>query len=329
LTTVRAISRALTLCLLLLTISAAGAPGAAAQDLSEYEQRLRLALDELATPNPDIPAVIDLLERTGPVTLPDGSTQTPDLWPIIIDLRGQPPQVDTARAQLQTLVDALSIGGAQVDPGDARTALERVLARSEFAVAEERDPTLWTRFWDWVWNGLERVLDPVVGWLDRLFSTSDPESGRGAASRVILGLIGLAFIIAVLVMIARIVRRSMMGEIVHFEDQRALMLSSAEARAEAERLLQEGNFRAALRSLYLATLLRLEEAGRLRFDRSLTNLEVLQTARVHNDALLLERLSPLVERFDRVWYGGQACTAEDYHDFARMADRAWDVEAAT
>ncbi|MEX1157933.1 MAG: DUF4129 domain-containing protein, partial [Thermomicrobiales bacterium] len=101
--------------------------------------------------------------------------------------------------------------------------------------------------------------------------------------------------------------------------------SSAEARAEAERLFAAGEYRAALRLLYLATLIRWEEAGRLRFDRSLTNREVVARVSRQGDAGLLEQLSPLVDRFDRVWYGGAPCTSDDYTTFASLAERAWEV----
>lgn len=100
--------------------------------------------------------------------------------------------------------------------------------------------------------------------------------------------------------------------------------TSVEARAEAERLFTLGEFRAALRLLYLATLIRWEEAGRLRFDRSLTNQEVVARVTAAGDCSMLDQLTPLVERFDRVWYGGANCTADDYQQFASLADRAWE-----
>ena len=44
----------------------------------------------------------------------------------------------------------------------------------------------------------------------------------------------------------------------------------------------------------------------------------------HGDAILRDQLAPLVERFDRVWYGGVSCTAEDYAQFAALADHVGD-----
>jgi hypothetical protein len=314
----------------LLLMSMPGVAPAAAQDLDEFQQTIRLARAQLSAPDPDVEGVISLLEGVRQVTLPDGTVQVVDLWPIIADLRSDPPHLDRARTHLETLSAALDRAAPGVDADAAQATLERVLARDEFAVRDEtQDSTFWSNFWDWVARGVERVLQPVAEWLDRLFGPAGGTGGVAAWSRILLGIVGITFIVVVLVAVFRTVRRSMTGEVAQLREDHEQLPSAAEARADAERLLQEGNYRAALRALYLATLLRLEEAGRLRFDRSLTNLEVLQTARLANDALLLERLSPLVERFDRVWYGGQPCSAEDYQAFSRLAERAWDVGVAT
>lgn len=56
-----------------------------------------------------------------------------------------------------------------------------------------------------------------------------------------------------------------------------------------------------MRYLYLAALLRLDERGQLRYNRALTNREYLD--RVQDNPHLQAALPPIVETFDRVWYG--------------------------
>jgi hypothetical protein len=77
-----------------------------------------------------------------------------------------------------------------------------------------------------------------------------------------------------------------------------------------------------MRLLYLAALLHLDEVGMLRFDRALTNREVL--ASVAADAPLRRQLAPVVAQFDRVWYGhapfGQA-------EFEAVAQQIRDLRA--
>lgn len=101
--------------------------------------------------------------------------------------------------------------------------------------------------------------------------------------------------------------------------------SSEGLRAEAVRLSQQGDFRGAVRALYLAALLYWQERGQLRFDRALTNREVLVRARRESEPGLAETLGLLVERFDRVWYGGAACTQAEYADFAGLTARVWEA----
>lgn len=78
-------------------------------------------------------------------------------------------------------------------------------------------------------------------------------------------------------------------------------LSSGKAIQRADEVAIEGDFRKGVRYLYLSTLLWLEERGVLRYDRTLTNREVLEA--VPASSALRQRLTPVVQTFDRVWYG--------------------------
>ncbi|RMD73583.1 MAG: DUF4129 domain-containing protein, partial [Chloroflexi bacterium] len=75
---------------------------------------------------------------------------------------------------------------------------------------------------------------------------------------------------------------------------------------------QAGDRRSAVRYLYLAALLWLDEQGLLHYDRSLTNREYLQQLR--DQRSLRDRLAPVVNTFDAVWYGQQVI---DEQAFAR------------
>jgi hypothetical protein len=304
------------LVLLTLLISAGKA---SATDLTGYRTAVATAL--AAVEAGDVAGATAALDGIGTVELASGATMTPDLAPARSALAAQPPDLDAAARQLGSLLEILDRAQTGVDVhDDPHVLLRDVLARDEFGTREDDpDPSLWSRFWGWVWTQLERALSWVgqggegsgnTGWslLEALFAA--------AAVGAIGGLI---------YWVTRVIRRQMAPEVVAIDagtpDAR---LSSSQTRAEAERLLHEGQFRAALRMLYLATLIRWEEAGRLRFDRSLTNREVLDQAVIRGDTRLVDRLTPLVDRFDRIWYGDLSCSADDYHSFARLAERAWE-----
>ncbi len=91
--------------------------------------------------------------------------------------------------------------------------------------------------------------------------------------------------------------------------------TAAHAQTAAAEAATGGDYRRAIRYRYLATMLELDEADRLHFDRALTNLEHLRRAPVH----LREALRPLVLTFDRVWYGGSPATAADYQQYTALA----------
>lgn len=71
----------------------------------------------------------------------------------------------------------------------------------------------------------------------------------------------------------------------------------------ADKLIGEGKYREAVRCLYLACLLRFDEAGVARFIRSQTNWEHL--ARIASSPALPPNLDfrPPTREFDRIWYG--------------------------
>jgi hypothetical protein len=82
-------------------------------------------------------------------------------------------------------------------------------------------------------------------------------------------------------------------------------------RAQDASALQD--YRQALRLLYLAALLKLDEIGALRYDHALTNREYVR--QVILSPALADALRPVVETFDDVWYGYRPLTPEGYATF--------------
>jgi hypothetical protein len=82
----------------------------------------------------------------------------------------------------------------------------------------------------------------------------------------------------------------------------------------ANRLEAEGKFRETIRCLYLACLMRFDEAGVARFVRSETNWEHLRRIQASPKNPDLDFLA-LTRRFDHAWYGYRAKTAADVEPF--------------
>jgi hypothetical protein len=318
---VRAVRLAILVVVLALVLPLAGAP-VVAIDLDEYRVTLEAIDAGLSQPDPDINGTLDTLAAIEPVTLADGSSMSPDLSRITAALEADPPDIASAQAGIEATLSSLDLAqaGSATDPDAAQSALDDVLARDEFQPepVEDESPSFWQRFLGWI----NDVITSFFEWLDGLLGSS----GEGSPLSIALALIGVLVVVGIVAFAIRSIRESMTPGVTRLAAGNAEEhYTSAEARAEAERLFAAGDYRAALRMLYLATLIRWEEAGRLRFDRSLTNREVVARVTLRGDATLLEQLSPLVERFDRVWYGGAPCTSNDYAIFASLAERAWDA----
>lgn len=82
---------------------------------------------------------------------------------------------------------------------------------------------------------------------------------------------------------------------------------------QAQQAVAAGDYIQAVRLLFRACLVRLEQAEERPLRRGLTNREYL---RRYEDTLFHEPLVPFVNTIDRKWYGGGECRAEDYEQCA-------------
>ncbi len=226
-----------------------------------------------------------LLASLRAVTLDNGTTVNlaDEAWE---DFLKQPP--DVAATALRDLAQRLRNPQTTL-PDDSRQRLDEILARPEF---QDAQPTL---------------LDRFLRWLSEILPDASPDV-RGLVDAAV-GVLGVIAIGLLIFFVVRMVRRNWReGETLEsFGD---IPIHAAEAQAKASGAAGAGDFREAMRLLYLAALLHLDEVGLLRFDRALTNREVLAT--VVHQAPLYSALSPVVYQFDRVWYGHAPFGASDF-----------------
>jgi hypothetical protein len=191
---------------------------------------------------------------------------------------------------------------------DDLSALQQVLDRPEFQwQAEEPDPLQ-----QWV----NRLVQAFLNFLDRLAGSRGVELGS-QIMRFALIAAGLAAVAAAAALGVRIFLRSMVAETsLSAGDHADADLTADLALERADLLSQAGDYRSAVRYLYLSTLLMLEEHGLLRYDRSKTNREYLSS--ISHQPHLSELLQEVVDVFDRVWYGFQPLEEQEY---ARYAER--------
>ncbi len=275
--------RRLIVVLLALLVAWPAATMAQAPDLTldEYAQLVREAF-AAAQRNDEIGLreAATKLTALKSVATADGSALPVNNQWLADELAKSAPNIRAIRERLGAQVEVLTLARTSA-PAD-QEALKTILAAPPFA--EQAPP--------------EPPSAPSWGFWEFFFGANNFVTGclTVLAVIVVTGVIGYV-IITIRNGMARGVRRPAVNTAEHEERT----LSSGKAIQRADEVAVEGDFRKGVRYLYLSTLLWLEERGVLRYDRTLTNREVLEA--VPSGSPLRTRLTPVVQTFDQVWYG--------------------------
>ena len=253
--------------------------------LSAYQTRLSDALSQLdnGTELETVQAGIAAIKR---VELPDGRIL--EIAPL---LEGIEKPAD-ARARLKTAL-------GQLERIDSDHTAERLAALDRASRRLDLDRlSLWERIQRW----FDDLLDRILLWRPM---------GAGSPVQRIAGVVAGWGIVAVgsllLALLLSYWLRGFLGGILTDSVAPPRTTGSAEpataaqARTQASAHAQSGDYRQAVRSLFLSALLHLRENGLLHYADSQTNREVLASLPPQSRAR--PHLEPVVETFDRVWYG--------------------------
>jgi hypothetical protein len=214
------------------------------------------------------------------VTLADGRTVSIDTtyWIELLD----EDAVDRAVAQIDATLASRQLPQPQTQP-DARAQLADVLTR--FEIDTQFSVPLWQRVMRWLGR-----------WLQIVTRAGSGQIAGGALIIVAIVVTGLVILWAT---------RRLRGEISAESSLPLLLtddpdLSAQSAFDNAQQSAEIGDYRSAVRFLYLSALLSLDERNLLRLDRSKTNREYLRSVAGSEFEPTLRRV---IDVFDSVWYG--------------------------
>ncbi|MCS6839918.1 MAG: DUF4129 domain-containing protein [Roseiflexus sp.] len=275
-------------------LSASAAAQSAIPDTATYESWLREAY--AAAQRRDrigLEEAADRLMAATAVRMPDGTIVSVNNSWLQEALLSPTPDFPLITARLGALIDAAALPPSSA-PADALERLDRLLAAPPFDRLDRSGPE--TPQWlidvfDWLARLLEMILRPVE---------AVPPTATTVVAWVI-ALIGVVLLLAVIVYLLINLRRGFVHDARLAAAGDDPMPTATEAFEQASALARDGDYRAAVRSLYLSALLWLDEQDLLCYDRALTNREYLERAR--SNPALLARLTPVIETFDQVWYG--------------------------
>jgi hypothetical protein len=242
------------------------------------------------------------------VKLPDGTILPVDHNEMAALFRQEPPVIATVLGRL----DALQ--AMRQDFPDRKftkkdiDSLTKILADPRFQWAEAK-PSPLSEWWGNFWNKL-------FEWLNRLFGDSSSSVSLSIpGGRILLTWVLTILLAGILVYAGRGLWKDLVGQAELEEGwaDGAETLTSETAFQRASVLSGDGDYRTAVRYLYLSSLLLLDERGLLRFDRSRTNHEYLRS--LSGAPLLAKPLRAVIDIFDRVWYGFEQIDQATYQDY--------------
>ncbi|AGC44179.1 hypothetical protein MYSTI_02863 [Myxococcus stipitatus DSM 14675] len=226
---------------------------------------------------------------------------------------------------------------------NARAAADRardILARPEFAVAPPRaddaeEPSAppqmswWTQFTTWLAKLLEDLFErDTPSTPPQALPSPGLVSGGQLADALVVVLVGLTVAVlgAVLWRALRKVRPTDEGSGLDVSTLDAATLARDPAHALsrppegwaqlADELAARGNYREAVRGLYLALLSRLHRDGDILYDVTLSNWDYLRQFKGRSE--WKPRFRELTLRFDFAWYGNTPVTSTGYQEFRAL-----------
>ncbi|MCA9980076.1 MAG: DUF4129 domain-containing protein [Anaerolineales bacterium] len=293
--------------------------------LEEYrallaESRALVAQDDALG---EFPALADRWEviTAVEITRADGTTLTVPVQHSYLShlLRAEIPNFGLLRRTfnaLDTAADSWPLAPQPLSPAEYnpdRAALDDLLARPEFQAAPS-EPNLVERI-------RRQMLNFVNNWLVTFLPQDVDFSGGGWIFTIFLPVVlGVVLTLVLVVAIRRLATDFVTTTAVNEQAWSAGdPLTAAAAYQQAQTTSSAGDYRTAVRYLYLSTLLALDERDLLRYDRAATNREYLR--RIADQPDLHALLSDVVDVFDRVWYGFQPISRDTYDTYAaRVAD---------
>lgn len=250
----------------------------------------------------------------------------------------------TVTQRLDQSVPLLASTVQQVEgaPQEAKAAAEKaqsILARAEFVPPAERvkqetpeeppdeeDPNSW-------WARFKKKLREWLKDLLRDEVEIAPPPALGGGGIAAANMVAVLLVAAVIVLIGVLVFLAFRGksdERTEYEVETAAVNAagvdpySALARPPegwsslADELAASGNFREAVRSLYLALLSRLHRVGAIDYDPTLSNWDYCRQFRGHREWVPTFR--ELTSRFDFAWYGKFEVGQDGYASFRKLTE---------
>lgn len=220
--------------------------------------------------------------------------------------------------RLSALQERFSDRQRDANDDDSSAQLDRILARTEYRPDRVRESTV-KKFLNRLWEDIDRWLNRLLG--SPIRELEQPKAG--GLFRILLVVIMLvASAIGAIYLFSRLRRRRRREEENHAREilgeQLAGDITSGDLLLSAAELAKQGDYRTAIRRVYIALLLDLERRGKLPLHPSKTNRDYLNALR--SELLIYPSFSTMTGTFEQTWYGQRGATEEEFNGFVSRYD---------
>lgn len=244
----------------------------------------------------------------------------------IEELRDAGSDSESARKKvvnIMRLYDAAELVSVKsVDTGASPTKIaSTILSRDEFKEKKAPEGSNW----------FSKIFEGFRKWLENLFDRPKKDSnsdfnpnGNFEWLRVLLEVFRVLLVLLIagaLVLLVATLFKNLSIRSRSFLDEGEELRTREEYLDLADQLVQTGELRFAIRALYVASLLRLDELKIARFDRSDTNWEHLARFEASPTRPAEIDFRAVTRNFDRFWYGRVALEIDDVRAFREVHDR--------
>lgn len=273
---------------------------------SEPESKVSSALDDLAHQW----SQVDALSLPDPENPSTEITIPVDASFLVSELRQRPYNLNRLLNRFGDLQNVRSLSASRAFGKADLAALKVILESPDFQW--NRVPSPLEKFWEEFWARINDWLNEFFGGNGEV-SVPVPSEGLTIGASVLL--------IIVLLFVFRALFSDFLVDAAAKDEQMAgdELLTAESALQKAKDISRGGDYRTAVRYLYISSLLTLDERGLMRFDRSKTNREYLRSV-----AALPQLSAPLrdvIDVFDRVWYGFQPLDEDSFQHYAEKVDQ--------
>lgn len=288
--------------------------------LSDYQARLQQGLSRLQAASPKqrlqvLEQLTWLLPQTEEVSFGQQTVQVDNAWlhnfvEAFMD-ESDPHSRDALYNQIQAHLTVLLEQVNQVDPKPSpsqRPRLMAILNRSEFLHSHSNSP--FQRFRRWMSGQLSRLFDWLPGWQH---DHNPWTGGLKVVVWIMIGLVGFLLARSLLRRAHRATGQKPPHPPVLLGVQIAPHATPKEFSIKAGELAERGDYRGAVRYLYIALLYHLHQHGVIQLDASSTNHEYVQ--RLRHESTLFSAVQSMTHQFDSIWYGQQMPSEQHYQSF--------------